>query len=73
MTSNGKNKVRYQNNFEKARKRAPGSKVSTTFCKLGRPKVADYHFIPNVYSFLILTTLIQRIASPHKYIESMGF
>ena len=36
-TSNQKKEARSKNNFEKARKRAPWSKVSGTFCKLGRP------------------------------------
>ena len=38
-TSNQKKEARSENNFEKARKRTPGSKVSGTFCKLGRPNV----------------------------------
>ena len=38
-TSNQKKEARSKNNFEKANKRAPASKVSGTFCKLGRPSV----------------------------------
>ena len=37
MTSNQKKEARSKNNFEKARKRAPGSNVLTNFCNLGRP------------------------------------
>ena len=37
MTSNSKKEARSKNIFEKPRKRAPGSNVSTNFCYLGRP------------------------------------
>ena len=38
-TSNQRKEARSKNNFEKARKWAPESKVSINFCNLGRPNI----------------------------------
>ena len=60
-TSNQKKEARSKNNFEKARKRAPKSKLSGTFYKLGRPnihwkkikKIIENYFFRGIFQFLV--------------------